>query len=177
MSQKAIKIWRILSNMLMGGVVLLAFLLMGIRLFGLQVYTVLSGSMEPDYPTGSLVYVKETDPAALENGDVITFRMANGTVATHRIIELVPDEEDPQTIRFRTKGDANEIVDGSLVGYDSVIGRVVFCLPLLGYLAALIMQPAGRIVTVAVALILVLSEVMLSMLSEDKNQNKKEKTL
>ncbi len=169
MNLKLIRIWKTLSNVLMCVVVFLAFFLMGIRMFGLQIYTVLSGSMEPDYPTGSLVYIKETDPTALKVQDVITFRMANGTIATHRIIELVPDEQDPHTVRFRTKGDANEIVDGSLVAYDSVIGKVVFCLPLLGYLAVFIMQPVGRVITIAVALILVLSESMRNVLSKDTN--------
>ena len=54
------KIWNGVSTVLVAGVVLLAVLLVGVRLFGLQVYTVLSGSMEPAYPVGSLIYVKKT---------------------------------------------------------------------------------------------------------------------
>ena len=47
------KTWNVISSILVALVVLLALLLVGARLFGLQVYTVLSGSMEPTYHTGS----------------------------------------------------------------------------------------------------------------------------
>ena len=53
------KTWNVISSILVALVVLLALLLVGARLFGLQVYTVLSGSMEPTYHTGSLIYVKK----------------------------------------------------------------------------------------------------------------------
>ena len=94
---------------------LLAVLLIGVRLLGVQVYSVLSGSMEPKYPVGSLIYVKAVDPYELKSGDVITFMLNENTVATHRIVEVVPDESDSGVVRFRTKGDANEAEDGSLV--------------------------------------------------------------
>ena len=49
------KTWNIISTVLVALVVLLALLLVGARIFGLQVFTVLSGSMEPTYHTGSLI--------------------------------------------------------------------------------------------------------------------------
>ena len=54
---------------------LLVFLLAGVRLLGLEIYTVLSPSMEPNYPTGSLICVKEVDPYTLQEKDVITYRL------------------------------------------------------------------------------------------------------
>lgn len=56
------KIWNIVSTILVVLVVLLAIALAGVRLFGFRTYAVMSGSMEPDYPTGSLLYVKSVDP-------------------------------------------------------------------------------------------------------------------
>ena len=47
-------------------IIVFAFLLVGVRLFGLEPYTVLSGSMEPEYHVGSLIYVKDTSVAELE---------------------------------------------------------------------------------------------------------------
>ena len=85
-----------------------ALLLVGARLFGLQVYTVLSGSMEPTYHTGSLIYVKKVDPYTIRDGQVITFMLDENTIATHRVVGVVPDEEDSTVVRFRTKGGANE---------------------------------------------------------------------
>ena len=55
--------------------VILAVALVGVRLVGLQVFTVLSGSMEPTYHVGSLIYVKDVDYKELEAGDVITFML------------------------------------------------------------------------------------------------------
>ena len=62
------KTWNIISTVLVALVVLLALLLVGARLFGLQVFTVLSGSMEPTYHTGSLIYVKKVDPYTIQSG-------------------------------------------------------------------------------------------------------------
>ena len=62
-----------LSTVVMVLVVLLALTLVGGRLFGMQTYAVLSGSMEPAYPTGALLYVRKVDPADIQPGQVITF--------------------------------------------------------------------------------------------------------
>ena len=52
------KIWNIISRILVSLVVLLAVALAGVRLVGIKTYAVVSGSMEPTYPTGSLLYVR-----------------------------------------------------------------------------------------------------------------------
>ncbi len=156
------------TSVIVALVVLLAFLLVGVRLFGLQVYTVLSGSMEPDYPTGSLIYVREIDPAELEVRDVITFKLSGGTTATHRIVELVPDENDPDIMRFRTKGDANDTADGSLVEADSVIGTPVFVLPYLGYLASFIRNPPGMYIAIAIGIALGILVMIADMILDDE---------
>ena len=105
MSKTLKKIWNFVSTVLVAVVVLLALLLAGARIFGLQVFTVLSGSMEPTYHTGSLIYVKKVDPFTIQPGQPITFMLDEKTVATHRVVGVVPDEEDATVIRFRTKGD------------------------------------------------------------------------
>ena len=92
------KIWNIITNIIVVLAVILAVALVGVRLVGLQVFTVLSGSMEPTYHVGSLIYVKDVDYKELEAGDVITFMLDEDTVATHRITEVVPDEEEPDTL-------------------------------------------------------------------------------
>lgn len=122
MNRSLKKIWNVISSILVALVVILALLLVGARVVGLQVFTVLSGSMEPTYHTGSLIYVKEVDPYTIEVGKPITFMLNEDTVATHRVVGIVPDEEDPTVIRFRTKGDANADEDGGLVHYKNVIG-------------------------------------------------------
>ena len=123
------KLWNALTTL----IVILAILLAGVRLVGLTPYVVLSGSMEPNYHTGSLIYDKKVDPFTMKEGDVITFMVSEDTLATHRIVGVVPDEDEPGTIRFRTKGDANDSEDGTLVHYKNVVGTPVFTIPYLGY--------------------------------------------
>ena len=167
------KIWNIFTSALVVLAVLLALLLVGARLMGLQVFTVLSGSMEPTYHTGSLIYVKKVDATKLSEGTVITFMLDEDTLATHRIVGVVPDEEDPSVIRYRTKGDANESEDGGLVHYKNVVGTPVFTIPKLGYLANYIQHPPGTYVAIsagALILLLMFLPELLGMLTGDEKK-------
>ncbi len=173
MSKTIKRIWNIITSVLVGLVVLLAIALVGVRLFGFQVYTVLSGSMEPTYPTGSLIYVKEVDYTDLEAGDVITFMLNEDTVATHRIVGVVPDEEDPTVLRFRTKGDANDAEDGKLVHYKNIIGSPVFAIPFLGYVINYIQNPPGTYIAIAAGILLLLLVFLPDLIGEDGDEEKK----
>ena len=167
------KIWDIITTSLVAIVVLLAVFLVGARVIGLQVFTVLSGSMEPAYHTGSLIYVKEVDAFDLEMGDVITFMLNEDTIATHRIVEVVPDETDSSVIRFRTKGDANNVVDGSLVHYKNVVGTPVFTIPYLGYVASYIQKPPGMYVAVAVGAFILMLSFIPDLFAKDEEEKDK----
>ena len=103
MSKSLKKILNAVSNVLVVLVVILALLLVGARIVGLQVFTVLSGSMEPTYHVGALIYVKKTAPEDIQAGDVITFMLNETTTATHRVVAVVPDDEDPGILRYQTK--------------------------------------------------------------------------
>lgn len=164
------KAWNIVSTVLVALVVVLALLLVGARLVGLQVFTVLSGSMEPTYHVGSLIYVKEVDPFSIEAGTPITFLLDEDTVATHRVVEVVPDEEDSSVIRFRTKGDANAVEDGSLVHYKNVLGTPVFTIPYLGYVANYIQQPPGTYVAISVGALLLLLVFLPDLFAPDSKK-------
>ena len=173
MSKKLKKIWNLFTTILVVMAVLLAVALVGARLAGLGVYTVLSGSMEPVYHTGSLLYVKNVDTAEIKEGQVITFMLSEDLVATHRVVEVVPDEEDPTVIRFRTKGDANDAVDGSLVHYKNVIGTPIFSIPYLGYVANYIQNPPGTYIAIAVGAVLLLLVFLPDLFSDEKDKKRK----
>lgn len=167
------RIWDICTSVLVGIVLLLALALVGVRLLGLQVYTVLSGSMEPAYPTGSLIYVQQVEHSALQKGDVITFLLDSDTVATHRIVAVVPDEEDPSLLRFRTKGDANEAEDGGKgVLSENIIGTPVFTVPYLGYVANFIQNPPGRYIAISLGAILLILVFLPDLLFPHKDGQK-----
>lgn len=150
------KIWDIVSTVLVAAIVLVALLLAGTRLAGMHAYTVLSGSMEPTYHVGSLLFVKPVDPDQVKAGDPITYLIAEKQVVTHRCVEVLPDDQDPSVLRFRTKGDANNVEDGTLVHENNLIGKPVFSVPLLGFAANYIQHPPGTYVAIAIAALIVL---------------------
>lgn len=174
MSKTVKKIWNLVTTVLVAIVVVLALLLIGARIVGLQVFSVLSGSMEPNYSVGSLIYVKDVDPFKLKKGDVITFMMDEDTVATHRVVEIVPDENDPSVIRFKTKGDANKTEDGSLVHYRNVIGTPVFTIPKLGYVANYIQNPPGMYIAISAGAILLLLVFLPDLFSKEDEKKQEE---
>ena len=112
------------------------------KAFHYHVYTVISGSMEPAIPVGSLVYVQPGAPEDAGTDDVIAFysSMDTGAIITHRVIK-----NDIVTGQIHTKGDANEKEDLYPVGYDYYIGKVVYSVPVLGRVLAFFVTFHGRI--------------------------------
>ena len=114
------------------------------RVAGLQVFQVVSGSMEPAIPTGSIVYVRETEPAEAKEGDIIAFYSSSnsGAVITHRVVQnrVVSGE-------LITKGDANAKEDLTPVDYDYYLGKVVFTLQGPPGLFSAVLTLPGRLVS------------------------------
>lgn len=164
MNKKIRKIWNAATTVLVFASVVLAFLLVGVKLIGLDTYIVLSGSMEPHYQTGSLIYVADADVNNLSEGDVITFQLFGGTVATHRIVEVVSEDG----LGFITKGDANDVEDSMIVRPSDVIGTPVFVIPYLGYLASYIQQPPGFYIAICAACLLALLVFIPDLIPEKK---------
>ncbi|MGX6442455.1 signal peptidase I SipW [Neobacillus sp. K501] len=124
------------------------------QVFGYQLKTVLSGSMEPGIKTGSIIAVKlagETDK--LKKGDVITFKMDEQNLATHRIIEVVKSGDQ---VMYRTKGDNNKTADLDPVLSQNVVAEYKgFTIPYLGYFMNFAQSKNGNL------LLLVLPGLML----------------
>ena len=142
-------------------VIVLAVALVGVRLVGLQPFVVLSGSMRPVYDVGSLIYVKAVDYHDLKVGDDITYLLSENTVVTHRIIEVLVDEEDPTVIRYFTQGIANDVPDAVSVHYKNIIGKPMFTIPYLGYVSHFIQHPPGTYVVISAFLLLLLMSRLL----------------
>jgi signal peptidase len=164
------KLWSALSTLLVILVVILAILLVGIRLIGLRPYVVLSGSMEPTYHVGSLIYVKEVDYKQLKVGDPITYMLNENTVVTHRIIQVIADESDPDTLRYFTQGDANAVADGTSVHYKNIIGKPVFSVPYLGYVSHFIQHPPGTYIAIAAGAALILLVFLPDVFPSEKDE-------
>ena len=104
-------------------------------ILGYNYKTVLTGSMEPAIPVGSIVITKEQSSYEME--DIISFQ-EEGAIITHRIISI--DRE-----RYITKGDANNVADTEEVQQKQILGKVILTIPLLGYLVMWLMSPFGII--------------------------------
>ena len=168
MPEKAKKILNNISTVLVVLVVILAVFLMGSRLVGLQLYHVISPSMEPTYSTGDLLYEKTVDPDSIKVGDPITFVLNEElVVATHRVVDI-----DTENRHFTTKGDANKTADAAPVHFNNLIGKPVFSIPLLGYVSAYIQSPPGMYVAIGLGIAL-LAIVFLPDLMAKKPETKK----
>lgn len=168
------RIWNGFTTVFLAVALLLAVLLAGVRLVGLKVFHVLSGSMEPVYHVGALVYVKPVDPAKLEIGDDITFSTGRGLVLTHRIHEILPEEQEGDGLCFRTKGLANKSPDANPVRERDIIGKVVFSVPYLGYVSDSLQKPPGLyIILVLTALFLLVPEFLADKKLFRKNEGEK----
>lgn len=165
MNPKLKKIWDTVTTVLVALVMIFALFLLGTRLMGYQVYNVISGSMEPTYSVGDLLYVKTVDPDSIQVGDPITFVLNEDlVVATHRVVEI-----DAVNRHFYTKGDANDTVDAAPVHFNNVIGVPQFSIPLLGYVSDYIQHPPGMYVAIGLGVVL-LAVVFLPDLLKKKNK-------
>lgn len=90
---------------------------------GIRSFVVLTGSMSPVIPQGSLIYTRKA--ATFEKGDVIAFQKEN-IVVTHRIAEVVNNNS------FKTKGDANNAIDSQVVLPSQILGKQIFYIPYIG---------------------------------------------
>ncbi|MGJ7439887.1 signal peptidase I [Aquipuribacter sp. MA13-6] len=111
------------------------------RAGGAQALTVLTGSMTPSLPVGSVAVSRPVDPWTVEPGDVISFQVAPGdpTLVTHRVVEVVTDDGE---LEFRTKGDANDGDDPDLVPAGAVVGELWYHVPWVGHLTVRAGDPA-----------------------------------
>lgn len=122
-------------------------------LFGYKPLVVLSGSMEPSYKVGSVLYYKSVEEKNLKVGDVITFELDDGTFVTHRINRIVNGE-------YETKGDANNTPDLFKVKYENIKGKVAkINILFVGYFIRFINT---NLYLVGVVVIILLSEFLLS---------------
>lgn len=127
----------------MVAVIFLALPLTLPRLLGYQIYGIATGSMEPEISTGSAVYVKEAQPADIQKGDIITYRMGTDTsmMTTHRVAEI-----DMEKQQFITKGDANASEDVYPVAFDRLMGKVAFAVPMLGTISLYLHSSQGKLI-------------------------------
>lgn len=97
-----------------------------VTIFNTSLFRVVTGSMEPTIPTGSLLVTKTVEIEEIEEGDIICFRSKSsgmlGQVITHRVVDIQTGEDG--LLYLETRGDANPSSDGYYVTEQNLIGRV-----------------------------------------------------
>ncbi|MGB6246388.1 MULTISPECIES: signal peptidase I [Gordonia] len=103
------------------------------KVAGARPYTVLTPSMKPDYPPGTLIVVKPRPIDSIAVGDVITYQIASGRpdVITHRVTEIQRAADGAP--RFVTRGDNNGMADPVPVRPVQVRGVLWYSVPYLGF--------------------------------------------
>lgn len=121
------------------------------RIAGATPYTVLTSSMEPDLPPGTLVVVKPVDGEEVAIGDVITYQLESGesAVVTHRVV--AKGVNGAGRIGFRTQGDANSTPDRDGVRPVQIKGEVWYSVPYLGYVNNLLTGQQRQLAVYAAA--------------------------
>ena len=137
------------------------------KTMGYQLYTVVSGSMEPAIPTGSLVYVKYIQPEEIQTEDVIAFygTDADGSIVTHRVVS-----NSAAMGNFITKGDANSDNDMNPIPYANYIGKVQLSVPKLGGIFQTITGTNGKIAAVSMIGLAIVLEILAAVLQEERKR-------
>lgn len=140
--------------------------------FGWKPFIVLSGSMETKIMTGDIVIVKEVDTSNLKENDIIAFKAGEDSVITHRIIEIVTTEDGQ--VRYKTKGDNNNVEDSEYVYPNQVEGIYKTRIPKVGNFAMEIQKPKGMIIAIAIPLLFILLVQVLDGKNEKEIAKQKE---
>lgn len=145
MKRFAAALCNIIGILILAAVLGSSLLLTVPKIFGYEIYNVISGSMEPEIPVGSLILVAPSQPESIIEGDIIAFESAD-SVVTHRVVENKKLEGE-----LITKGDANEKEDIKPVPYANLIGRVERHVPYMGQYMVIYTTNVGKIYMICFA--------------------------
>lgn len=129
------------------------------NLFGYKAFIVLTDSMKAtDFAAGDLIFVKETDPATLQAGDIICFQSTNkdsyGEIITHKIRALTKDAEGNPG--FITYGTTTNTDDEAIVLYTFVIGKYQGKIAGLGHFFQFLKTTPGYLVCILLPFMLLI---------------------
>jgi signal peptidase len=151
---------------------LVAVMIVVPRLGGATAYTVLTGSMRPGLPPGTLIVVKRVDPKEIRPGDVVTYQLTSGEpmVVTHRVVGV--GNTTGGELRITLRGDANNTND-PLIRPEQIRGSLWYSVPLIGFVnSAVTGQQRSWLTWIAVGGLLTYAIVMLLGAWRDKRTEK-----
>jgi signal peptidase len=166
------KICNALGTAILTVIILVAGSILAARFLGFQPMGILSGSMEPSYHVGGLVFIHTgVKPEDVAPGDVIAFYLREETIVTHRVMSV-----DAAAQTFITKGDANNTEDLAPVPFESLIGKAAFHIPAMGYVLMNLTTAKGFAAGALLLAILIILFVTPVLLTPAKPGEAREKT-
>lgn len=125
--------------------------------------TVLTQSMEPTLPPGTLLVVRPTPLEDIRIGDVVTYQIVSGqpAVISHRVVAVESSSDGART--FVLKGDNNAEPDSSPVTAAQVRGVVWYSIPEVGYVNQLVNGSRGWLIPVVAGILLAYSAAMITI--------------
>ena len=157
------KIIKYIINSLTALIIIIGGVFLGLYVYGIVPYIVLSGSMEPKIETGSLSFINvNTAYDNIAKYDIIAYRMNNNRLVTHRVIDI-KDEG------FETQGDNNENKDANLITKADYVGKNIFWIPKAGYAMKAVQTPRGKVIFGTIIVLLLTAGLLLG---EDKKKEK-----
>ena len=135
------------------------------HILGIYMFNIVSESMEPTLEINDVVVVKTCEATQLQKGDIITFQQ-DGRIISHRILDITKDKK---IIKFRTKGDNNEIPDSDLISEGQVYGKVLFSIKKIGKIISYIQNIRGLI---NIVFFVIIVYILVSLRDKQKNTRK-----
>ena len=148
-----------------------------ISIFNYRMFTVASGSMEPKYMIGAVLFSKDVEASKVKVGDAITYLGKTGDVAnkviTHEVVDIEKDENGKYI--FHTKGLTN-LIEDPIVYEEQLYGIVIHKAFLLSIVYKIISTPVGFYAFIIIPIMYIIgSEIIASALERKEEELKKRK--
>lgn len=154
---------QIILNELMTLILVVGTAFVILYIIGIEPFVVETGSMQPTIEAGSLSFInRRIKYEDIKVNDVIAFRLPNDTKVTHRVINITGEG-------LETQGDSNNVSDGISTTKSNYIGKNVFSFPKLGHVVNFMKTTPGRIVLIAIFIVIGLAAFFLA---DDDKQKK-----
>lgn len=147
------KCFRILGTIIVIMVIFMCIPFVVPKVIGVNVYEVVTSSMAPELPVGSVVYVQACKADEVKVGDIISFYVGTDeeNIISHRVVEINVDEQGG--FFFITKGDANSDIDSMQVDIKHFVGKVKFKINNISWLVRLFGTSTGIIILMGLIII------------------------
>lgn len=163
----------ILIGMLLFVIIVQRFTNNSMSVGGIRIFTVVSGSMIPEYNIGDILVSKRANADEINVGDNITYigekGSLNGLIITHKVIKK---EQREGTTYYVTKGTANVVQDPE-ISHDQVYGKVVYRAVILSIFGKLMNNKFVYYLTFMLVAVIVSIEIISSMFAKDDDDGRK----